>query len=124
MVIDYYSICERIMNCDDRIRDVYIINNEARLAALSGKGEMHKVDEAQFAEILEDLLFMVGSRKHHENVFGRLEYIHIRHRNADAIVLPFEKDKVLCICMKEQAFNEVEIVDKLKHEIMRLYQYV
>jgi len=122
--MDYHKVCRDIIAYDQNIKDVYIVSNEARLVAFGGEGEMHKVNEAQFAEILEDLLFMVGSRKHHENVFGRLEYIHIKHRNTDSLVFPFERDKVLCVCMKNQSYNEREIVMKLKEGMLSLPRYV
>jgi hypothetical protein len=122
-MMDYHDICEKIMACDAQIKDVYMISNEARLMALSGSGEMDKVSEAQFAEILEDLLFMISSRRHHENVFGKLEYIHIKHKNAESIAFPFEKDKVICVCMKGHSFDEREMVRKIKYGIVSLYNY-
>ena len=122
-IMDYNDICEKVMGCDTKIKDVYIVNNEAHLLAFNGAGEMDKISEAQLAEILEDLLFIIGSRKHHENVFGRLEYVHIKHKDAETIVFPFEKDKVLCICMKDHSFNETEIVSKLKQKMLGLYRY-
>lgn len=122
--MDYYEICEKILACDDKIRDVYIVNNEARLAACVGKADNGKISEAQFAEILEDLLFMIASRKHHENVFGRLEYVHIKHRDSDSLVFPFEKDKVLSICMGKHTFDEKDIVSKVKMKMLSPYSYV
>lgn len=115
--MDYRDICEKVMTSDKNVKDVFIISGEARLTAFSGGGELDRISEAQFAEILEDLLFMIGSRKHHENVFGRLEYIHIKHNKSETFAFPFERDKVLCVCMKGPQFNEKEIINKLKHSV-------
>ena len=122
--MDYHDICEKIIACDGNIKDVFIVNGEARLTGFSGGDGINKISEAQLAEILEDLLFMIGSRRHHEDLFGRLEYIHIKHKNAESLVFPFEKDKVLCVSMKDHSFDEREIVSKLRYGITSLYQYV
>jgi hypothetical protein len=121
--MDYNDICEKILTCDKEIKDVYIVNNEAHLTACVGKSDIDRIDEAQLAEIFEDILFMVGSRKHHENVFGRLEYVHIKHRDTESIVFPFEKDKVLCICTNGK-FNEKEIANRVKEQMLSAYSYV
>jgi len=122
--MDYHEICEKIMAYDDDVKNVFIVNSDARLISFSGKEGMSKISEARLAEILDDLLFIVGSRRHQEDVFGRLEYIHIKHRNEECLIFPFEKDKVLCLSLRGHSFNEKEIISKIKYGIASLYQYV
>ena len=120
--MDARGVCDRILACDNRIKDVYIVDSDAHLTAFKGNGDMSAIGEARLAEIIEDFLFIVGSRKHHEDIFGILEYIHITHKNSETFLFPFEKDKVLCVCLKNKDFAEKEIVSKVRHGVMDVRQ--
>lgn len=108
--MEYRSLCEKMLESHPNIRDVFMISSDARLLALSGADDAIKIDDARLAELMEDLLFMVSSRRRYRDLFGTLQYIHIRHTNTDTLLLPFEADKVLCVCLRAHQTDVIELL--------------
>ena len=108
---------------DSNIENVFLVSSEARLLAFSGievKGEM---DEDRVAELMEDFLFMVTSRKHYEDLFGILRYLHIRHNRSDTFLLPFENDKLMCVCLRTLEYDEPQFLRKIQDSLRSIYRY-
>lgn len=105
------SICEDIVSISKRVRYAFVVNEEARLVAFSGNDAV-PIGEEVLAQLMEDLLFAASSRKHYENMFGALQFVHMRHDHTDVLVLPFE-NKVLCICV-EDLQSEKDFLKRVK----------
>jgi len=121
--LEYRGLCQKILESVPNIRDVFIVNSEARLVAFSGAEDAMQINEAQLAELMEDLLFMVSSRRHYENLFGTFQYMHIKHRRTDTFVLPFERDNLLCICLKADEHDDAEFIHKVEDILVSIYKY-
>jgi hypothetical protein len=113
--MEYRDLCQKILESNPSIRDVFVVNSEAGLVAFNRTKDTTRISEARLAEVMEDLLFMVGCRKHCEDLFGSLQYLHIKHEKTETFALPFDTDKLLCICLKTNEIDEKEFLDKLKH---------
>jgi hypothetical protein len=81
------------------------------------------MDEDRVAELMEDFLFMVSSRKHYEDLFGILRYLHIKHNRADTFLLPFENDKLMCICLRALEYDETQFLHKIQTMLRGIYRY-
>jgi len=109
------------LESDENIKDVFLVSSEARLVAYSGEG-VPGMDETKFAELMEDLLFIVSSRRRYEDLFGTLQYLHIRHKSADTFLLPFERNKLLCICFGTTNVDDAEFVNKMQKVLVNAYK--
>jgi hypothetical protein len=120
--LEYSGLCQKILESDPNIRDVFLVSSGARLVAFCGAEDAIGIDEAQLAELMEDLLFMTSSRRHYEDLFGAFQYIRIKHKRSDTFVLPFETDKVLCVCLRTTEYDEAKLVRKLQ-DMASIYKY-
>lgn len=108
---------------DLNIKNVFLVSSEARLLAFSGVESEVGIDEDRVAELMEDFLFMVSSRKHYEDLFGMLRYLHIRHNRTDTFLLPFENDKLICICVGTLEYDETQFLHKIQTVLRGMYRY-
>ena len=96
----YRDLCEKILHSDPSIREVFLVSSQARVLASSGVKDATEISEERFAELMEDLLFIVNSRAHYEDLFGKFQSLRVGHKKTETLVLPFENDKLLCICSR------------------------
>lgn len=101
---------------------VFIINSYARLVAFSGTDDNTEMSEERFTELIEDLLFTLGSRKHYEDLFGSMQFVHIRHTRMDTFLFSFESDKMLCVCLEPLQHDETEFLSKLQNMFPQIYR--
>lgn len=112
------------MQSDRNITNVFIVNSEAHLVALSVSRDTEEINESRLAELMEDLLFMISSRKHYEDLYDALQYLHIKHKTAETFVLPFERDMLLCICLRTSGYDEAKFLGKVQGMLPRIHEYV
>lgn len=121
--LEYRLLCQKIVESDHNINYAFIVNSTAKLVALAGGESVPTISEDRFAELMEDLLFMVTSRRHYEDLHGAVQFVHIRHTRSDTFVLPFERDNLLCVCIGSSECNEEEFLRRLQKNLLEIYQY-
>ncbi len=121
--MEYKVLCEKLVESDPNIRYAFVVNSAARLVALSGVKDVPSIKEERFAELMEDVLFMVNSRRHYEDFYGTVKFVHIRHARSDIFIFPFEADHVLCLCLGTTDYDETEFLEQLQNKLPSIYQF-
>jgi len=121
--LEYKVLCEKIVESDPNISYAFVVNSTARLVALSGVKNAPSINEERFAELLEDVSFMANSRKHYEDLYGMIQFVHIRHTRSDTFIFPFEAGQILCLCLGTSEYNETEFLEQLQNKLPSIYQF-